>query len=158
MPSIIVLLLIAGLLLLWLEMVVPGMIAGSLGGIALISGITMAYMNHGMEGGNLAVLCTLGGLGLLMYWWSKRFQHTAIGKKMILSNAVQGNGVADELTALVGKAGEAITPLRPSGTVLIEGKRIDAQTDGDWVEIGAPVTVVRAQGALIVVRRTVQEE
>jgi len=158
MISLIILLLIGGLLLLWLEMVVPGMIAGSLGGIAIISGITMAYMHHGMEGGNLSVVGTLGGLGLLMYWWSNRFQHTAIGKKMILSNAVQGSGVAEELTALVGKTGEAVTPLRPSGTVQIEGKRIDAQTDGDWVEIGAPVTVVRAQGALIVVKRAIQEE
>jgi membrane-bound ClpP family serine protease len=58
---------------------------------------------------------------------------------------------APDLVSWKGKQGEAITDLRPSGTVIIEGKRLDAVTDGEYVDAGTPVVVTLVSGNRIVV-------
>jgi membrane-bound serine protease (ClpP class) len=58
---------------------------------------------------------------------------------------------APDLVSWKGKKGEAITDLRPSGTVMIEGKRLDAVTDGEYVDAGTPVVVTLVSGNRIVV-------
>lgn len=53
---------------------------------------------------------------------------------------------------LVGKLGAALTDLRPSGTAVIDGERVDVVTEGDFVKAGAAVTVVRSEGYRHIVR------
>ena len=52
---------------------------------------------------------------------------------------------------MVGKRGRAETVLRPSGKAVIDGERLDVLTDGQWVDAGTEVEVVRVDGARIVV-------
>jgi membrane-bound ClpP family serine protease len=49
--------------------------------------------------------------------------------------------------------GTAITDLRPSGTALIGGKRLDVVTRGDYIEKGSEVRVSAVEGSRIVVRK-----
>jgi membrane-bound serine protease (ClpP class) len=144
---------IAGLLLLFLEMFLPGMIAGIIGACLLIAAVTMAYSDLGTEAGNVALLiasvCSAG----LWWWWANHFQRTRFGKAMTLTSAGEGTSVVAGLEQLTGQIGEATTPLRPSGTVTIGGKRIDAVTDGEYIEAGSPIRVVRAHGMGIIVRQ-----
>ena len=42
--------------------------------------------------------------------------------------------------------------LRPSGTALIDGERLDVVSEGDFVEPGQKVRVVKVEGLRIVVR------
>ncbi|HKK99827.1 MAG TPA: NfeD family protein [Desulfotignum sp.] len=58
---------------------------------------------------------------------------------------------APDLVSWKGKQGEVITDLRPSGTVMIEGKRLDAVTDGEYMDAGTPVVVTQVSGNRIVV-------
>ena len=58
--------------------------------------------------------------------------------------------------ALVGKEGVAFTPLRPSGTGLIDGRRVDVAADSEFIEKDSPITVVEVEGNRIVVRKTEQ--
>ena len=51
------------------------------------------------------------------------------------------------------RIGEALTDLRPSGTVSIDGERIDVVTEGPWVEKGDTVVVLRAESYRHVVRK-----
>jgi membrane-bound serine protease (ClpP class) len=53
---------------------------------------------------------------------------------------------------LIGKVGTAKTPLRPSGTILIEDERIDAVTEGGYIQVNQNVKVVKVEGSRIVVR------
>jgi membrane-bound ClpP family serine protease len=53
----------------------------------------------------------------------------------------------------VGMQGTAITDLRPSGTALIGGKRLDVVTRGDYIEKGSEVRVSAVEGSRIVVRK-----
>jgi membrane-bound serine protease (ClpP class) len=52
----------------------------------------------------------------------------------------------------MGKTGEAITDLRPSGTVEIEEDRIDVVTSGEYIEKGTAIEVVSVEGARVRVR------
>ena len=49
----------AGLLLLFLEMFLPGMIAGIAGAVLLIISVAMSYEHYGAEGGNVALIISL---------------------------------------------------------------------------------------------------
>ena len=53
---------------------------------------------------------------------------------------------------LLGQVGRALTPLRPSGVVEIEGDRVDVVTAGEFVGTGTPVKVVRVRGSRVEVR------
>jgi len=65
-------------------------------------------------------------------------------------------GVASQspdLAAWVGQTGVAVTNLRPSGTVMIGDNRLDAVTDGEYVDAGTPVTVTLVSGNRMVVEK-----
>jgi membrane-bound serine protease (ClpP class) len=51
-----------------------------------------------------------------------------------------------------GTAGEVITDLRPAGKVKIDGARIDAVSEGDFIGIGARVTIVAWRSGNAIVR------
>ncbi len=56
------------------------------------------------------------------------------------------------LDRLVSCPGVALTPLRPSGMVELEGRRLDAVAEEGLIGPGARVRVVRVQGGRLVVR------
>jgi membrane-bound serine protease (ClpP class) len=60
---------------------------------------------------------------------------------------------SDSKDDLIGLEGVAITSLRPSGTVLIEERRIDVVSVGDFIEKGAQVKVVDTSGSRVMVTR-----
>lgn len=59
----------------------------------------------------------------------------------------------DDLRVLIGKIAIAETDLKPSGTVSIDGENYEVKTDGESVEAGRGVKVIRIQGKKIIVRR-----
>ena len=72
---------------------------------------------------------------------------------MTLEVASAGEAGPVEMRAsLSGQTGTALTPLRPSGTVLIAGNRVDAMTSGEFIEKGTQIRVVQAQGLAVLVR------
>jgi membrane-bound serine protease (ClpP class) len=57
-----------------------------------------------------------------------------------------------KLAQLVGKLGVAKTLMLPSGAVVIEGRTIDALSEGMSIEAGQRVRVVAVHGSRVVVR------
>ncbi len=55
--------------------------------------------------------------------------------------------------ALVGRAGVAITDLRPAGKARIDGRLEDVVSVTDYVEAGEAVVVVEVEGVRVVVER-----
>lgn len=76
--------------------------------------------------------------------------------KLILADQTDRNHgyvSSDPKEELLGLEGVTVTALRPSGTVLIEEKRIDVISEGDFVEKGARVRVTDTSGSRVVVTR-----
>lgn len=72
-----------------------------------------------------------------------------ISRRLVLNDAVgrsaeqppaESDSRARDLTP--GSGGTAVTPLRPAGTVEIEGRMLDARTQGEYIDAGTPVQVV----------------
>ncbi len=143
----------AGVALLFLEMFLPGMIAGIIGAILLISAVFTAYADLGTEAGNVTLVATTAVTAVLWWWWATKFQHTRFGRRMTLTATDTGTSQAEGLAALAGQTGTAVTPLRPSGTILVAGKRVDAITGGEFIAQGAHIHIIRAEGSGVIVRR-----
>jgi membrane-bound serine protease (ClpP class) len=73
---------------------------------------------------------------------------TATAGERVEASQQQGRGDSD----LVGKIGVAVSTLRPSGRVEIEGEVYSAEADGSFVEPGRGVKVTRVRGSTITVR------
>jgi membrane-bound serine protease (ClpP class) len=56
-------------------------------------------------------------------------------------------------SALLGQRGNARSMLRPAGIAEIAGRRIDVVTDGEMIDAGEAIVVVRVDGNRVVVQR-----
>ncbi len=150
--TLIIILLILGALLLFLETLLPGMIAGILGIICLLAAIALGYQDFGAQTGSILVMIVLVGLVTGVFIWLKFFPESRIARKFISQGAVGELGV--EKPELLNGTGVALTQLRPSGTARINGQRVDVVTEGGLIERGAKLKVVAVEGSRIVVRET----
>ncbi len=155
----IIFLLAVGLLLVCLEVFIPGGVVGSLGGLFLIASIVLAFVERESPFG----FYWAGGvlvLALLAIFISiKLLPGSPAGKRLFLSSAQIGYSASEEgIERLAGKRGEAITNLRPAGMIEIEGARIDVVTGGEYLPRGTTVEVIRVDGNRVVVSEAPPEE
>jgi membrane-bound serine protease (ClpP class) len=76
--------------------------------------------------------------------------------KLVLADQTDRNHgytSSDSKDDLLGLEGVALTSLRPAGTVLIQDRRIDVVSVGDFIEKGAHVKVVDTSGSRVMVTR-----
>lgn len=145
---------VLGLVLLLVEATIPGFgIAGTSGVILVIISIVMISTNV-LEGllltiGTIAI-ATLLLIAMIKLGWAKKYF------KFFVLNTEQKNEEGyisnNKYTDYIGKTGVVVTPLRSAGTVLIDGARLDAVSEGEFIEKGAVVEVIRTEGSSIFVR------
>jgi membrane-bound serine protease (ClpP class) len=154
----------AGVLLLAVELfVTPGFgVTGVLGLVALVSGLGLSLVGAGATWtvvvtavGQVAVsLLVAIALSLALL---RVLPHLPFGRRLVLETELAaGAGFAsapEADRAWLGKRGTAASALRPAGIADIEGERVDVVSDGEFIEAGDSVTVVRVDGNRIVVRQ-----
>jgi membrane-bound serine protease (ClpP class) len=148
--ALIAVLIAVGLVLLFLETILPGLIAGALGLLSLGSAVFYAYFEFGLKTGNATLLIVLGLLLLATILWVKFFPDSPVAQVFVSRRQIGRIGA--EKPELLGQNGIAFTALRPAGTAIINGKRVDVVTEGGFVEKGQPVKVVLLEGLRVVVR------
>jgi membrane-bound serine protease (ClpP class) len=148
--ALIITLLVLGAVLMFLETILPGMIAGSVGLLCLVAAVVLGYQDFGVQSGNLILGGVLVGLVIGVVWWLKYFPESRIARLFISRGAVGELGVAQP--DLLHRTGVAITQLRPSGAAFINGKRVDVITEGPLIDRGASLKVVAVEGMRVVVR------
>lgn len=151
---------VIGVLLLIAEFFLPGGISGILGTVAIIFSIILA-------GGNIvqmsiAVLIALTvaivGMVIIMKFFGKRLK---VLNKVILSDATTtelGYVSNENRIDLIGKVAVTMTALRPAGTIRIDNERIDAVSNGSFVEKDKQVKIIKVEGSRIVVREVAEGE
>ncbi|UCD51344.1 MAG: NfeD family protein [Phycisphaerales bacterium] len=60
--------------------------------------------------------------------------------------------VTDQLAGLLGETGRVLTPLRPVGLCEFDGCRVECAAEGEYVQAGATVRVIRVEGMQPTVR------
>jgi membrane-bound serine protease (ClpP class) len=66
--------------------------------------------------------------------------------------------VDQRIESLLGKEGITHTPLRPAGTAIIDGKKVDVVTQGQFIAPNVKVRVVDTTGNWVVVREVSPEK
>jgi len=149
----------AGIVLLIIEIIVPGFgIFGISGLIALFVGIVFAAPS--VQQGVFSLLAAIGVSVIAIPIFTKIFGKSRFLRRLVLSHSEKtelGYVPTAGKSNLIGKTGVAVTVLRPAGTILIDGDRIDAIAQGEFISSGTPVAVVRVEGAKVVVSSTSAE-
>ena len=145
---------LVGVLMIIVEILLPtvGLLAG-LGVAAMLYSIVLAL------GGDIGALAALGialviavVLFLLIV---SRLPSSRLWNKIVLqksSRTEEGYVSAAERTELVGKTGEVLTELRPSGTARIDGRPVDVISEGAFIQKGKSIVVLSVNGSRVVVR------
>ena len=146
----VVILIAAGFVLLAAETVLPGLIAGLLGFVCLISAVVTSYSSLGVNAGHLTLIVVLIGLSIGTIAYFYLFPKTRMGRALV-SHSTAGD-LGAERPELLDQTGVAYTHLRPSGTALIDGKRIDVISEGNLIERGTSIKVIKVEGSRVIVR------
>ncbi|MEO7300625.1 MAG: NfeD family protein [Verrucomicrobiota bacterium] len=148
--ELVIALIVVGAILLILETILPGLIAGSIGLLCIIAGVYLAYDRLGVEVGNYVLMGVAVALIVGTICWLKYFPNSRLARPLISRSAV--GGIGTDRPELLDQVGTAYTNLRPSGTALLEGKRVDVVTEGALIEKGAAIKVVAIEGLRVIVR------
>lgn len=152
--SAIILLFLTGALLLTAEVFLPGAIAGIVGGLALLAGSILAFVNYGPTIGTAATLGAGALLGVMLYVELVWLPRTRYGRKLVVEAVVDAQATSAASRAVVGKTASALTTLAPSGYVAIEGKRYEAFSRSGHVPRGATLTVVDVDNFRLIVSQS----
>ena len=144
-----------GLLLLLAEIFfIPGFGLAGIGGIAAI--LTSIFLTFGnIVQATYSILIALGVSVIGFFLLIKYIPSTRAWRKFILSTEQKKElgytvGTKD-LKRLTGKEGITITPLRPSGIIEVNGKKLNALTQGEYVDSNTKIKIISVEGNKIVV-------
>ncbi len=152
-------LVLIGCALVVLEVFIPsGGLISFLAVVALVGGIAMAFRQNAATGMVFMVVTVIAVptvVGLAFKYWPQ----TPMGKAFLGELADEGEWVPeDPRRDLIGRVGTASSRMLPSGGVQIDGKMIDAISQGMAIEPGQAVVVVEVKGNRVVVRLADPEE
>ncbi|MDN7226880.1 NfeD family protein [Planococcus sp. N064] len=153
-------LVIIGLGLLFTEFLIPGGILGILGIASILVSVFLA-------GGSLmstaisifiALIAATAGMVIIVKFFGKRPQ---LFKRLILTDATDtesGYVSAVNRPELIGQIAVTATALRPSGTIVLGEERIDAVSEGRFIDPNKQVKIIKVEGSRIVVRELEKQE
>lgn len=150
-------LIIVGIILIILEIfIIPGFgIAGIPGILLLLGGVFLAADNFAE--GVIYLLITLLTTGLLAFILYKTGRLKKVWGKISLGEKQNNNegyvAPKQEYVHYLGKTGTALTLLRPAGSAVIEGDRVDVVTDGSFIAKDSKILVIAVEGTRIIVRK-----
>ena len=157
-----ILLLVLGLGLAILEIFFPSAgILSFLSASAILSAIIVGFW-QGPATGIAILLVAVVGLPavviLAFKWWPK----TAVGRRMLLmsprsEDVLPDDPRMDHLKSLVGQVGRAKCKMLPGGAIVIDGRTVDAVSEGMPIKAGQPVRVLEVRANRVVVRPLEEE-
>ena len=146
----------AGIVLLALEVVLPGAVLGILGALVMLAGCVAAFAHYGAGGGFLsmlaAVLLVSATFLLELFWLPK----SRVAKYFSMSTTLEGASqppLAEE-SEVLGREAVAETALAPSGYVRVGRRRLEAFSQAGFVRAGEKLTVTGLDNFRVLVTKT----
>jgi len=144
-----------GIVMMLIEAFIPGLGVFGIAGLAstLVS-IVLAAVS--VQTGVYMLLISLVLAGGFAFFAFRFFARRGALRHIILSEeekAELGYVAPRDQKDLVGREGEAVTSLRPSGTALIGDRRVDVVSEGAFIPAGEKLVVDRVEGVRVIVRR-----
>lgn len=147
------LLLAAGLLLIFIEFFLPGGIMGVSGAALVVASIILFAVQTKSPLALVAYIvisiALVAGLIRFTLW---RLRRGRMSKSIYLNTDQAGYVASAFAEEYVGKEGVALSDLKPSGHIQVEGKRFQAVSKVGYVYKGTKVLVVGGEGAHLYVK------
>jgi membrane-bound serine protease (ClpP class) len=142
-----------GALLLLAEIFVPTggvLVVGALFFFAAAVGIILYYGSR--------IEAVVAVIGLAVGLPAVGYAAVSAWKRMSLTSALdetaaEAVSAPSDLELLKGRTGKTVSPMRPSGSVEFDGRRVDAMTEGMMLDAGVWVRCVDVKRGLVIVRK-----
>ena len=139
-------LLLAGFILVGVEIFIPGGILGIIGAVLWLVAAIVGGMNFPPPWNSISAVALLLISLLTFIIWIRYFPKSRIGKSLSLPENAKSYK-AHKITDLPeGTTGEAFSTLRPSGIAVFNGQRLDVIADGEWIEAGTSIKISSTSG------------
>lgn len=149
-----IIILLIGLVVIYLEFFLPGGVLAVVGGLFVLAAITWYGMGDDVSGVALFLFTLAACVGVIMACYLAVWSLKRSGPKTgFYSTDDQSGYQSSEFDhTVIGKKAKAVSVLKPSGFILVDGKRYQALSQTGYVDEGTEVTVVGGQGAHLLVR------
>ena len=148
-----IILLIAGFIMVGVEMTVPGFgVPGITGIICLIAGVILTA--DSVETGIFITVVVIVILGILMAIIMGFLSQKIFKSPVILDEDLKAGALinSSDLNYLLQKEGKASTDLRPAGKGDFEGIELDIFSEGPYIRKGSPIVISRISQNRLMVR------
>jgi len=128
---------------------------------AMIASIVLGFQYSTEMGVAMLITAVVGvpsAVILALYWWPR----TPMGRRVLLGGRNSEDVLPDspqlrDLKGLMGQVGKAKSKLLPAGPVVIDGRTIDAVSEGPAIQPGQLVRVIEVHGTWVTVRAVADE-
>lgn len=142
-----------GMILLIIELFAPGFgIFGVSGIICVLASIFM--VSESVKAALISLAIAIGVTILFIALIIRFLPRRNLSKTLFLNTKLDkesGFSASREAVEYVGRSGKTLTFLRPSGKIIIDGKMLEATSQGRYIEKDRPVAVLRVEGSRLVV-------
>jgi membrane-bound ClpP family serine protease len=145
---------LAGVLVVIVEFVIPsaGLLAVLATGLIGYS-IYLVFTEISSSAGMVFIVVDIIAFPAVLMIGIKLLVKSPVTLKTSLSRDDGYSSQPEELLAYNEKIGTALTDLRPAGTAMIENKRVDVVSRGEYIEKGAAIVVLAIDGNRVVVKK-----
>ena len=143
-PTLLIVVLVVGVLLLALEIVaLPGGIAGAFGLLLTGFGVWQSYLIWGPHVGNV-ILCICAAITIVML---AIFLKAKTWKRFSLNEESDSTvNQVDKAVLAVGARGTTVARLAPTGKALFDGQLVEAHAINKFIDPDRPIEVVAVEG------------
>ena len=136
------------------EIIIPS--AGLLSVVAICLfgySIYLVFTTVSYFAGFVFVCADMVVIPLLIIYGIKLMARSPVTLRKKLSKSDGFTSQSHELEGYTGYEGETVTNLRPSGTAVIDGKRLDVIARGEFIEKGSRIVVSVVEGNQVIVKK-----
>jgi membrane-bound ClpP family serine protease len=153
--SLIIILFAVGIVLLALEVIVPGAVLGIVGGIAMAIGCVAAFLTYGTTGGAMATISAIILVVLTICIELLWLPRSRLAKRVTMDTTVDGVSQPPlaETSDVMGREAIAETTLAPSGYVRVGSQRLEAFSESGFVRPGEKLLVVGLDNFRVIVTK-----
>lgn len=143
---------LVGFLLIYLEFFLPGGVLGVIGGLVILAGIILFVW----EAGDFKLSAIFIGATLILLIATMKLALWKMKKSpAFFAKEEQSGYFASEYDKeMIGKEGVAVTDLKPSGHILVEGIQCQAVSERSYLKKGESIKIIGGEGARLIVRRS----
>lgn len=144
-----------GMVLLSIELLVPGFgVPGILGLISLFSSIIITFIVYPFYGIFMLIAVIAVAIALFLIIKKILYQKQAYNQLILKDSVSMEKSEFEDLNCFLGKEGITLSPLKPCGMADFKGTRIEVYSTGKYIDSDVKVKVVEISKNKILVKET----